>query len=450
MSSSRLAHFSAGRVILFALFCTILVGTFLLSLPIARLRPMSFVDLLFTSTSATCVTGLFTIPLEQFSFFGHCVILGLIQIGGLGVITLTLFILSLFVNLGLATQLMASKLLELESWKNIRHLLLFIVLITVVTELIGAICFFCTFIKMYTPGHAAFLSVFHSISFFCNAGITLFGNNQQIYAHNYALIIISTALMLLGGLGFVTLYELFEYFTQWNGTKPHHFSLQSKVVLYGALIGISVTALLVYFLEHNHAFILMSPTEKILSSIFQAVSFRSTGLLTLPIANLHLATLFLIMLVGFIGSAPGSTGSGIRTTTLAVYLGVVKAAIEGHTNIYLLHRRIARDQVNKAIAIISLSIFWVGITTFCLLIIEPNWRFLEVVFEAVCAFTNLGLSAGITPYLSTLGKVLIILSMIFGRIGSLTLILALRKIAMRKDEAKQTEIMYPEERIMLS
>jgi trk system potassium uptake protein TrkH len=449
MSNSRLAHFSAGRVILFALFGTILVGTALLSLPIARIKPLAFIDLFFTATSATCVTGLFTIPLDQFTFFGHCVILGLIQIGGLGVITLTLFVLSLFVNLGLATQLMAGKLLELESWKNIRNLLFFIVVITFITELIGAICFFFTFIKIYTPSHSIFLSIFHSVSFFCNAGITLFGNNQQIYAHNYALIIISTMLMFLGGLGFVTLYESFEYFSDWKSTKPHHFSLQSKIILYGALIGISVTALLVYFLEHNHAFILLSPVEKVLTSIFQAVAFRSTGLLTLPVANVHLATLFLIMVVGFIGSAPGSTGSGVRTTTMAIYLGVVKAAIEGHTNIFLMHRRIARDQINKAIAIISLSIFWVVITTFCLLVIEPNWRFLDVVFETVCAFTNLGLSTGITAYLSTLGKVLIILSMIFGRIGSLTLILALRKIAMRK-EATPTEIMYPEERIMLS
>lgn len=449
MSNSRLAHFSAGRVILFALFCTILMGSFLLSLPIARLRPMAFIDLFFTATSATCVTGLFTISLDQFTFFGHCVILGLIQIGGLGIITLTLFVLSLFVNLGLATQLMAGKLLELESWKNVRQLLFFIVTITLCLESIGALGFFFTFKKIYPVGQAAFLSIFHAVSFFCNAGITLFGNNQQIYAHNYPFMIISTLLMLMGGIGFITLHEFYRYCTDWKGTRTNYFTLQAKVVLYGALIGISVTALLIYFLEHNHAFLLLSPAEKILTSIFQAVSFRSTGLLTLPIANLHLATLFLIMIVAFIGSAPGSTGSGIRTTTMAVYLGVVKAAIEGHTTIYLLKKRIARDQVNKAIAIVSLSIFWVLITIFFLLIIEPNWRFLEVAFEAVCAFTNIGLSSGITPYLSTLGKVLIILSMVFGRIGSLTLILALRKIAMRK-EAIMTEIMYPEERVMLS
>ena len=444
-SSSRLAHFSAGRVILFALFCTIIVGTLLLALPIARHAPMNWIDLLFTSTSATCATGIFTISLEQFTFFGHCVILALMQIGGLGVITLTLFLLSLFVNLGLATQLMAGKLLELESWKNIKQLLVFIIIITACAELLGALCFFLVFSKEFSIGHSLFLALFHSVSFFCNAGITLFNNSLQPYAHNYIVIITSTILMLAGGLGFVTLYELVTHLQK----KNHHFSLQSKIVLYGSLIGIALTATLIFFLEHDHAFAGLSSFGVFITSIFQAVAFRSTGLLTVPIGNLQLATILLIMIISFIGSAPGSTGSGIRTTTMAVYLAVVQAAIEGHTTINILGRRIAKDQVNKAIAIISLSIFWVVITTLCLLILEHNLPFIDVIFEAVCAFTNLGLSMGITPYLSLMGKVLIIFSMIIGRIGSLTLILALRKIALRK-EMSQTEIMYPEERIMLS
>lgn len=448
-SSSRLAHFSAGRVILFALFCTIAVGTLLLALPIARYAPMSWVDLIFTSTSVTCVTGIFTVPIEQFTFFGHCVILALMQIGGLGVITLTLFLLSLFINLGLATQLMAGRLLELESWKNIKQLLMFIILITLCVELIGALFFYLVFSKDFSMGHSIFLALFHSVSFFCNAGITLFNNSLQPYAHNYTVIITATILMLAGGLGFVTLYELLEYIKHINNKKSHHFSLQSKVVLYGSIIGIIATAALVFFLERNNAFAGFSPLGAGITSIFQAVSFRSTGLLTVPIGSLQLATLFLIVLVSFIGSAPGSTGSGTKTTTIAVYLAVVQAAIEGHTTINILGRRIAKDQVNKAIAIISLSICWIVITTLSLLILEPNLMFIDVFFEAICAFTNLGLSMGITPYLSLLGKILIISSMMIGRIGSLTLILALRKIALRK-EMGQTEIMYPEERIMLS
>ncbi len=448
MSSSRLVNFSAGRIILLALFCTILLGTLLLALPISRHIPMSYIDLFFTATSVTCVTGIFPIPIEQFTFFGHCVMLFLIQVGGLGIITLTLFLLSLFVNLGLGTQLMASKLLELESWKNMRKLLLFIILITLSIELIGALLFFSQFIKAHAFGNALFLSLFHAVSFFCNAGITLFGNSLTLYSNSYMVMLTATGLMLLGGIGFITLYEIAEHY--WIGDKKRypHFSLQTKIVIIGALIGISITALLIYLLEQHHAFSGMSPLQSVITSIFQAVSFRSTGLLTVPIANLQWATLFLTMIVGFIGSAPSSTGSGIRTTTLAVYLGVVRAAIEGQTAINMLGRRVAKDQVNKAIAIISLSIFWVIAITFCLLIVEPHLKFIEIFFEAVCAFTNLGLSLGITPQLSALGKMLIILTMIIGRIGSLTLILALRKLAARQEA--HSDIVYPEERIMLS
>lgn len=449
MSNSRLAHFSAGRVILLALFCTIIIGTALLALPMARRAPMALLDLFFTATSATCVTGLFTIPLENFTIFGKSVILALIQIGGLGVITLTLFVFSLFMNLGLATQLMAGRLLELESWKNIKQLLVFIMLVALSVELIGALLFFSVFIQTHQLSHAIFLAVFHAISFFCNAGITLFNNSMLLYAHNQVMVITAMFLMFLGGIGFVTLYEIYEHIFSFPSGKRHHFSLQSKIILYGALIGILITAFLVYAIENNHAFAHMDILDTITSSLFHAISFRSTGLTMVPIAQFQIATLFLIMIVGFIGSAPGSTGSGIRTTTAAVYLAVVQAAIEGHVAINIFGRRVAKDQVNKAIAIISLSIFWVIITIFGLLVLEPHLRFTDIIFETLCAFTNLGLSTGITPILSVGGKILIILSMIFGRIGSLTLILALRKIAIRKGTG-QTEILYPEERIMLS
>jgi trk system potassium uptake protein len=448
MSSSRLARFSAGRVILLAIFCTILTGVALLALPISRHIPMSFLDLVFTATSATCVTGIFTVSLEQFTFFGHCVILALIQVGGLGIITLTLFLLSLFMNLGLATSLMAGKLMELESWKNLRQLLLLIMIITLCVESLGALSFFTVFSREFPIARAIFLSIFHAISFFCSSGITLFGNSLQAYAHNYTVIITATLLMLTGGIGFITFYEITDRITHWREKKQHHFSLQSKMIFYGSLVGITVAAFLIFILERNNTLSQFSTFGKVITSIFQAVSFRSTGLLTVPIAELQLATLFLIMLISFVGSAPGSTGSGVRITTFCVYLGVVKAALEGHAGISIAHRRIPKDQVNKAIAIISLSIFWILTTCFLLLVFDPQWSFLDLTFEIICAFTNLGLSSGITPFLSILGKILMILSMIIGRIGSLTLILALRKIALRKEAG--TEIVYPEERVMLS
>ncbi|GMU19017.1 MAG: potassium transporter [Candidatus Babeliales bacterium] len=449
MSNSRLAHFSAGRVILLALFLTISLGTLFLSLPMARKAPMNLLDLIFTATSATCVTGLFTVPLENFTLFGKSIILLLIQIGGLGVITLTLFVFSLFMNLGLATQLMAGRLLELESWKDIKKLLVFIITVALCVELIGAAFFFSVFIQSHTIGHSIFLALFHAVSFFCSAGITLFNNSMLIYAHNPIMVITAMILMLLGGIGFITLYEAYEHFTHFPSGKHHHFSLQSRIVLYGALAGILITALLLFIIENNHAFIHMGVLDTITSCFFHAISFRSSGLTMLPIAQFQIATLFLIMIVGFIGSAPGSTGSGIRTTTAAIYLAVVQAALEGHGSVNIFGRRIAKDQVNKAIAIFSLGLFWIIVSIFALLVFEPRFRFTDIIFETMCAFTNLGLSTGITPLLSSGGKTLIILSMIFGRIGALTLILALRKIALRKDMGT-AEIIYPEERIMLS
>ena len=449
MSNSRLARFSAGRVILLALFCTILIGTALLALPMARRAPLSLLDLFFTATSATCVTGLFSVPLDQFTTFGHAVLLLLMQIGGLGVITLTLFVFSLFANLGLTTQLMAGKLLELESWKNIKHLLLFIMAVAFTAELLGALALFTVFIKSHSAGYAAFLALFHAVSFFCSAGITLFNNSLQLFAHDGTMLITATILMLLGGIGFVTLYEIYEHFYHFPSGKHHHFSLQTKIVLYGTLVGIALTAFLVYAIERHHAFEHMSTLYALMSSVFHAVSFRSTGLLTVPVGHLQLATLFLIMIVGFIGSAPSSTGSGIRTTTMAIYLAVVQAALEGHGHVNIFGRRIAKDQVNKAIAIFSLGIFWIVISAFVLLVLQTHLRFIDIIFEIMGAFTNLGISTGVSSILSASGKIVIILSMIFGRIGALTLILALRKIALRKDVG-QAEIIYPEERIMLS
>lgn len=449
MSNSRLAHFSAGRVILLALFVTISIGTALLALPISRRASIPLLDLFFTATSATCVTGLFPFSLDHFTPFGQGVLLILMQLGGLGVITLTLFIFTLFSNLGLTTQLMAGKLLELESWKNIKHLLLFIITVTFTAEILGTAVLFTVFSKTHSLGYALFLAFFHAVSFFCSAGITLFNNSLQMFAHSGTVLATATILMLLGGIGFITLYEIYEHLSHFPSGKRHHFSLQSKVVLYGTLIGIFITTFIVYVIERNHAFAHMSSLYALLTSLFHAVSFRSTGLLTVPVAHLQIATLFLIMIVGFIGSAPGSTGSGIRTTTIAIYLAIVQAALEGHGGVNILGRRIAKDQINKATAIISLGIFWIIMSIFVLLVLEPHFRFTDIIFETMCAFTNLGLSTGITPILSIGGKILIILSMIFGRIGALTLILALRKIALRKDTGT-AEIVYPEERIMLS
>lgn len=444
MSIKRLADFSPSRTILFSFLCTIICGTGLLALPWAHIGTISFFDLFFTATSATCVCGLFTIPLEQFTMFGHGIILLLIQIGGLGLITMTLFIMSLFIDLGMATQFMAGQLLELESWTKIRHLLIFIICLTLGCELIGAAIIFATVITHFCLPEAIFLSLFQAVSSFCNAGISLFPLYRYNYCSNNTILLASAALMVCGGLGFITWQELgCHAYAQWQ-KKRSHLSLYSKLVLSWTAALIGICAMIFWILERDNILSHMSTTSAFVHTILHAVSFKSAGLVTFIPTNLQLATLLLIMISAFIGSAPGSTGSGIKITTLAVFFSTINAAINGKASTDIAGRHIPIDQVYKGIAIIACSVGWILAITFCLLITETQPDFLSILFEVTSAFTTLGISLGITGILSPIGKIFILMSMIVGRIGSLTLLLALRK---RKLDI--SNIKYPEERIML-
>lgn len=444
MSMRRLADFSPGRTILTSLLITIGLGTVLLALPGATTVPMRYLDLFFTATSATCVCGLFTMPLEHFTFFGHAVILGLIQIGGLGLITMTLFVMSLFINLGMATSFMAGQLLELESWVKIKQLLIFIICMTICFELIGTILIFLTIKDHFPIGQAFFLASFQSISSFCNAGISLFPIYRYHYEYHPPILIISALLMFCGGLGFITWRELLQYGYAWRQKRRYTLSLYSKIVLSWSCSVMTVVGILFWILERDNILKEFTTWQSVAHTILHAVSFKSAGLITFVPAELQLATLIVIMLSALIGSAPGSTGSGIKITTLAVFISTIKSAIAGKASTDIRGRHIPIDQVYKTIAIVSCSVGWVVLMTFCLLITECNLSFLSILFEAHSAFTTLGISLGITPLLSGIGKLFIILSMIIGRIGSLTLLLALRK---RRLES--TGIKYPEERIML-
>lgn len=445
MGIRKLAHFSPARTILISIFIMIIGGTCLLALPAARTEEIPLIDLFFTATSATCVTGLFTISLASFTTFGKIVLLFLIQIGGLGMITLTLFFLSLFMDMGLATQLMGGQLLEIDSWKNLKKILFFICLITIYAELLGAFCFFSVLQSSHPTGEAWLLSIFQAVASFCNAGISLINSQSDLIPTNYTMIITTTILMIIGGLGFITWHELIRRFRTMFDKKRYRVSLSSKIIIlyYFALIGIVGT--LFWMVERENVLSGMGTLESIVISIFHAVAFKSCGFSTTLIGNFHLATIFLMMLTSFIGCAPGSTGSGIKLTTFAIFLSTVKAAFFGKTSVQIRGREIPLDQVYKTVAIIGIAIGWIIISTFCLLITEQGLSFLDILFENVCAFTTLGFSTGITANLSGLGKIFIMMSMLIGRIGSLTLVLAM-KMSRRSDTV---EFAYPEERVML-
>lgn len=445
MGMRTLADFSPARVILFSMFMVILGGTLLLALPAARTVEIPFIDLLFTATSATCVTGLFTISLAGFTFFGKMVLLFLIQIGGLGMITLTLFFVSLFMEMGFATQLMGGQLLEIDSWKNLKKILFFICLITIYAELMGAFCFFSVLQSTHPTGEAWLLSIFQAVASFCNAGISLIDPRSDLLPNNYTMLITSTVLMIIGGLGFITWHEIIRRVRTMFDKKRYRISLSSKIIIIYYFAFIAIVGLLFWMIERENTLSHMSPLQALVNSIFHAVAFKSAGFSTTLVGNFQLATILLIMVTAFIGCAPGSTGSGIKLTTFAVCVSTIKAAFFGKHSVQIRGREIPLDQVYKAIAIIGIALAWIGFSTFCLLITEQGMPFLDVLFENVCAFTTLGFSTGITANLSELGKFFIMMSMLMGRIGSLTLVLAMR--VSRK--ADTVEFAYPEERVML-
>jgi trk system potassium uptake protein TrkH len=457
-----LAHFSPGRTLLLSLFLTIVLGALGLALPQARTVPIAPIDLFFTATSATCVTGLFTIPLDHFTWLGKIIILILIQIGGIGLITMSLCFISLFVNLGLSTQLMAIQILELESWKNVKKLLIFIIATTFAVELAGAALIMGV---LYGSGHlhaaveaapaypcfahALFHALFHAVSSFCNAGIALpYG---VLTLHSNLILIITTLLMFIGGIGFITWHEIVRYLQTvrsnniTGSSARHRFSLHSKIILSGTLSVFTITATLLWLLERGNIFANMSITDTITHICFYAISLKSAGFLLAPPLSLHMATLLLIMVISFIGSAPGSTGSGVKITTVSIFFATIRSVLLGTTAVEIRGRQLPLDQVFKAITIIALSSCWIIITTFCLLIIEQDISFFDLLFESFTAFTTLGLSTGITAQLSAASKMFIIASMLIGRIGSLSFILALKL----KSPVKARAFSYPEERVML-
>jgi trk system potassium uptake protein len=436
---------SPGRTILLSIFITICLGTLFLMLPVAQARPIPFVDCLFTATSATCVTGVLTVPFDSFTLFGKIIILILIQIGGIGLLTLTLFLASLFLNLGLATQLMVGQILELETWKATKRMLFFIISLTLLVELIGALVIYIIIAPHYTPSQAIFHAIFHSISSFCSAGLSSFNNNMIGYQHNIPMLAVTASLILFGTLGFITWYELFIYLRK-HIIQHKRFmpSLTTRVVLHMSVLLITGITFLFIILEGPSHFANAPWWVTVANMLFNGIAYRSTGFTSIDLNTMQTATVFLIIMYSFIGSAPLSTGGGIKVTTFTLFLATIRSVIKGRMTVDLKGRKIPQDQIFKAIAILSLSLCWIVVSTFCLSLLEKHTTFITVFFETVSSFTTLGLATDITPYLSIPGKILITLNMFIGRVGSLTLLLALRA---RPD---RLEFQYPEERLMIS
>lgn len=432
-------------IILFAsLLLAIFIGTIILSLPIMHVEPIACIDVLFTTTSVLCATGFFSISLDQFTMIGKLILMILIQIGGLGLITLTLFFVYSFSHLDLSTNLMASKLLDMSSWRDIRPLLFFICCITLISELIGSLFFLPFFLKYYDLGQAVFLSFFHAISAFCNAGVWLLPPNIiAVIGENIPILMIMALLIFIGGIGFITLYEIWTSFFQKSSRT--HISLHTKLTLIASVFTVLFISIFFMILEYHYSMADKSfSISSFLYSLFHGVSLRSAGFTFKATEQFHPATLFLTMMSGFIGSGSFSTGSGVKVTTIVLLFFTIKTIITGRSEVEIQGRAIPYEQVNKSIAIVLLSIFWICISTFFLLIASPNYSLGKILFAIIMAYSNLGIFSEMIGNLTFYGKLIIITTMIIGKVGPLTLI-----IGLMVKKRRVIDFSYPEERIML-
>lgn len=454
MASLRLPEISAWHIIIFSFACIISLGTILLSLEVSQATPLPLIDVFFTAASCTCVTGLATVPISAFTPFGHLIILALIQIGGLGLITLTFFIASLFLNLGLATRVMAGEILDFQFWNRIRQFLILIVTITLACEAIGAIVLFSQLGAISSFSMRSFYAIFHAISAFCNAGISLFENNMIPFRHSPITLLTLSFLMLAGSIGFIVWYDLAKITRGFINSLFGHYTLckmtlHTRIALFSSLILIGFGAYVFWQLEHTNSLADLGNFEQVINSIFMAICARGPGFTTVPIIMLTPSILCTFCLLMFIGASPGSTGSGIKTTTFVLFGATILTIVRNRTSVELGGRRIPHDQVFKVMAIVALAMLWVFCAIFVLLIAEKEliisqgWQIFDIIFETISAFGTCGLSTGITPHLSALGKYIIVGTMFVGRVGSITLALALRH------KPEKVLYQYPEERIMI-
>ncbi|MHB8996234.1 MAG: TrkH family potassium uptake protein [Armatimonadota bacterium] len=426
---------------------TILSGWLLLSLPDAT--PVRYgiptLDALFTSTSATCVTGLIVQDTPQaFGAFGLTVILLLIQVGGLGIMTLSgVFSVAMGQRVSMHQRLLARDQIIIQQESGLGQTLRLVAGYTFVCEAVGAALLFARWLWLgETPLRAAWLAVFHSVSAFCNAGFSLFSNSLEDYSGDWSISLTISLLILVGGIGFPVAFDLRTYAQRrWSGQRAR-LSLHSRLALVtsGILLVVGVMGFLI--LEANATLHYMSFGERLQASWFQSVTARTAGFNTVPMGHLMDATKFLLVILMFIGASPGSTGGGIKTSTFATLALLSKAMIYGRGAVQVFGREISENVRHRATAILVLFGGSVLVWTFLMAVLERG-HFIDLLFETVSAFATVGLSTGVTPTLSALGKIALIVAMYMGRVGPLTIALAL------SHRQPALELRHPEEPVIV-
>lgn len=414
------------RVLALGFAGLILIGALLLNLPIASKsgESIGFVNALFTSASSVCVTGLVVVNTgEYWSLFGHVVIIFLIQMGGLGFMTLaTLVALILGKKITLKERLIIREQLNQETMSGLVKLTRYVIFSTFAIEGIGALILSTRFIPIYGLGRGMWFSIFHSISAFCNAGFDIMGNSIVPFVGDITINLTIAFLIIIGGLGFSVYIDISR------NKRFKRVSLHSKLVLVTTFILIIVGMILFYLIEWNNPGTLqtLNTKEKVISSFFQSVVTRTAGFNSVNMSKIKDTTTFIMIVLMFIGGSPGSTAGGIKTTTFGAIFLTTFSVIRGRNDVVAFKKRIPQEIIYRALSIASIGLFLIVIVSMILTISEEA-NFLDLLFETTSAFATVGLTRGITPDLTSFGKVLITIMMYLGRVGPLTMAFAFAK-----------------------
>lgn len=417
-----------AQVVILSFAGVILIGALLLYLPVSAGpgKSIAFIDALFMSTSATCVTGLASISIvDDFSVFGQIVLLALVQIGGLGIMTLSSSMAIIMgKNLAMREQVIMQDVLDASSSQELLNLIIDIIRFTFLIEFIGAILLTIGFYQEGLEiGQSLYYGFYHGISAFCNAGFALFNNNLEDFKFTPLIHFTIAGLIIFGGIGFSVIQDIKEtIFVRKRGWQD--LAIHTKIVLVTNTALLAGGTMYLFFGEFLHSFADMNMWEKFQVSFFQSVTTRTAGFNSINLNTLHPHCIYMMILLMFIGASPGSTGGGVKTTTFAILLQSVKATLQGKQDVQFFERNIPSQTVVKSIAIFIVSLITVSLCLLIMMRLEPDKNFLAIFFEVVSAFATAGLSVGITPFLTVLGKLTLVILMFIGRVGPLTLVLA--------------------------
>jgi trk system potassium uptake protein TrkH len=443
---------SPARISLLGFALLIAVGTALVMLPASSAGPpIGIVDALFMSTSATCVTGLSVLDIGgQLTLFGQLVILLLIQVGGLGIMTVsTLLLMMMKGRPTLSGQAILKDTFTYGEGKQTVVTVLRAIFITAFSvEATGALCLYLWTAPDSGWGQAAYPAVFHAVSAFCNAGFSLYPDSFVGYREDWIVNGVLSVLIIIGGIGFVVITDVKTRFLDRKKTLKR-LSLHSRVALSASAVLILLGTLAILFMEWNNTLSSLSISGRLLAALFQSISARTAGFNTLSIGVMANETLFMLSILMFIGACPGSCGGGVKTTTIAGLVVAGVSRLKGFNRPQVFQRTLTEGSISKATSVVMISTAAITIAIMVLMISElggishtqTQGRFLELFFETISAFGTVGLSTGITDTLSAFGRIIMVLLMFIGRLGPMVIVLAVSRERIKRFQFAEENIM---------